>query len=304
MKKAPQFATLVLSLFLVGTVGVYLRSPSLALKPLYQFYLMRSGLKKVTRLVQGQTVSYYEGGAGPDLMLLHGFGDSKDSFVQAAQWLVPHYHVILPDMGGFGESAERPELNYSIRSQVERMKALVDALGITQADWVGNSMGGHISAAFTLRYPGWVKKLVVLSPAGLRVDNPTPYEPVTKPMETEEDFDRYMRQVFYKTPWIPSPFKKDFISKSRARFDWYNRIRKDIRAGDDYILNDRIAEIHSPTLIVWGKHDDIVHPVHAPVWRAKIKNSTLMELEDAGHSPQYEMPEKTANWVLEFLRSN
>jgi pimeloyl-ACP methyl ester carboxylesterase len=281
---------------------IYEYEPELALKPLYRFYLWQADLREKQVTVGDSVYSYYEGGRGPDVVLLHGFGDSKESFVQMVRYWDDHFHVILPDIAGFGESAQKAELNYSIRSQVERLKTLLDALQIKKAVLVGNSMGGHLAAAFALQHPESVQKLVLMSPAGLLVDDPIPYREQPHPLRNEADFDSYMHQVFYEIPWVPDPFKKEFIERSKDRFNWYNRIRKDIREGEDYLLNDRLSQVEAPTLILWGNQDEIIHVIHAREWNKKIPRSTLKTLDHAGHSLQYEMPESTAKWILDFIK--
>ena len=154
-------------------------SPGLALKPLYGWYQFRSGLSlKQLDTESGERFSYYEGGSGPPVFLIHGFGDSKASFVQMVKGWAPHHRLILPDVPGFGDTPMDPKLDYSIENQAKRMIRLARALGIENADWVGNSMGGHIAAVIALDAPRLVRKLVVLSPAGLLVDDPVPYREV------------------------------------------------------------------------------------------------------------------------------
>ena len=293
----------------LAIVAVYVFAPSLALKAIYEGYQLRSGVsERSATLPDGETVSYFEGGVrgAPVLVLVHGFGDSRNSFVQSARWMSDGHHLILPEMRGFGDSPRDPSRKHSIRAQVERLDAFLSAPGVLPDPsrpvvLVGNSMGGHVSAAYALAHPERVRALVLLSPAGLRVDDPVPYHDVERAIESEADFDAYMDKLFFKKPWIPAPFRADFIAKSKEGFAWLQRIRGEIRGGEDYVLNDRIRAIRAPTLIVWGEHDGIVRPVHAALWNRDIPGSRLIRLEDAGHSPQYEMPERTARLILEFL---
>ena len=294
-----------LAFFGVLFLTVQIAPPAGILSVLYASYALRSGVHATTLKTDQGDIQAYEGGVPKKdrlpVLLLHGFGDSKISFVQSARWLTQEYQVLLPEFPGFGESPQDPKLTHSIRAQVERVRAMLDARNFPRAHLVGNSMGGHIAAAFSLRYPDRVASLTLISPAGLRVDDPIPYRPQEHAISTEDDYDRFMDQLFYKRPWIPGPFKKDFIRTATERFEWLQKVRAEIRDGEDYILNDRIAQIRARTFILWGQHDGVVHVAHAPVWKAGIAGSKLVIQEDSGHSPQYEYPERTGKQILEFL---
>ena len=291
--------------FLAAVVAWFWNArPDLALAGVYRIYVLRSGLHEEVVATPEQTFRIYTGGKmeTTPVLMIHGFGDSRISFGQAARFLSPDFRLILVDVPGFGDTPEDPGVHHGISAQVAAMKSLLDAMGIHRVSLVGNSMGGHISAAFTLTYPEMVEKLAVLNPAGLRVDDPNPYADATAPIASDADFDAYMDKLFFKRPWIPGPFRQDFIKRANRRFAWLNRIRGEIRGDRDYILNDRIGAIVAPTLILWGRHDRIISPVHAPIWHEKIKSSRVEIWEDAGHSPQYEYPERTARLLADFLR--
>ena len=303
MKRSHQKAALVLFIASAATAYIWNFRPDLALAAVYKIYVLRSGLHEEVVATPTQSFKIYTGGAsgGTPVLMIHGFGDSRISFGQAARFLSGKHRLILPDVPGFGDTQEDPSANHGISHQVRAMKALLDAMGIKKVALVGNSMGGHISAAFTLTHPDVVEKLVVIDPAGLRVDDPNPYADVPSKMNSDADFDAYMDKLFFTRPWIPGPFRNDFIKKANARFSWLNRLRGEIRGDKDYLLNDRIAGITIPTLILWGRHDLIISAVHGPVWHEKIKGSQLVIWEDAGHSPQYEYPERVGQLLSEFL---
>ncbi|MCP5482523.1 MAG: alpha/beta hydrolase [Spirochaetales bacterium] len=306
MKSAKKKAILWLGLGLpsvaaIALAVIYFAFPMVALQGLYGLYLSRADLTEASADIDGYTVPYYTGGNGPAVLLIHGFGDSKISFVQAATGLADRYRLVLPDVPGFGETAQLPERSYGIADQSRVMKLLLDQLGVERAYIVGNSMGGHIAASFALRYPERVIALVLLDPAGLLVDDPIPYKPAEHPLRDEADFDAYLEKAFVERPWVPAPFRARFIAKSQENFEWLNRIRADIRNGDDYILNQRIGRISAPTLIIWGDGDGIINAVHAPVWQAGIPGAELLILEDCGHAPHYERPEQIRTILTDFF---
>lgn len=300
----------VLFSVLFGLLLIYRFAPGLTLQAIYASYTLRSGVSSAVADIPGSAdapalrVPYYTGGEGPLLVLLHGFGDSKISFVQAAEWLTPHFRVVLPDVPGFGDTDQDLQQSYGARSQTKRLHRFlehIDAFADGPIVLGGNSMGGHISAAYALQHPERVRKLVLLDAAGLRVDDPVPYRASEAPLRSEAEFEEYLEGNFVNKPFVPGPFKRMFIEKSQKNFEWLNKIRADLRSDPDYLLNDRIAGIAVPTLVLWGDRDTTVSPAHARVWDASLPNSQLIILPEMGHSPQYENPEQTAKIIVDFL---
>lgn len=275
--------------------------PGVILQGIYKYYAYQAGVQEQTVSVDGYEIPYFRGGTGPTLVLVHGFGDSKISFLQTAAHLTPYYDVIMPDVPGFGDTRQAPGRSYSIRTQANTLKSFLDKLNTGPVFLAGNSMGGHIIAALTLMEPNKVSKLILMNAAGLRVDDPVPYKPSEAPLRSVEEFDQYIQDTFVQKPYIPESFKLHFVSNSQKNFDWLNRIRSDIREGEDYILNDRAAMIETQTMILWGDSDTVVSPAHAQVWSRLLPNAILIILDETGHSPQYERPEDTAQVIRSFL---
>lgn len=263
-----------------------------------QARLARMSLKAVR--IEGYRVPYYQGGSGPPLVLLHGFADNKMAFLQAAAWLTAHHTVYLPDLPGHGDTEHDPGRSYGVSSHVQLLRDFTAALGLGELAIGGNSMGGHVAAAFAMAHPAAVQRLLLLDPAGLR-EEPIPYKDETAPMDTLEKYEAFMRRAFIRPPWLPEPIKRVFIERSIKNFTWLNRMLADLRADPDYLLSDRLGEITAPTLILWGAGDAILPVRHAEIWHAGIVNSTVAVLKECGHAPQYEKPRETARNLLDFL---
>lgn len=275
--------------------------PEKGLAAVTRLLARRAGLQLATVTVQGYRIPYYHGGSGPPLLLLHGFADSKMAFVQSAQWLAQRYTLYLPDLPGYGDTAREPSRSYGVEAQVQTLHAFAASLGLGELAVGGNSMGGHIAAAFALAYPNLVTKLLLLDPAGLRVDDPVPYRDQTAPVDTESKYDQFMAKVFVHRPWVPGPLKRKFVSRAIGNFAWLNRMLKDLRSDRFYVLNDQLKNIQAPTLILWGDGDGIISIKHAAVWQQGIPGAILVRFQDCGHAPQYERPQQTALVMLAFL---
>jgi pimeloyl-ACP methyl ester carboxylesterase len=122
--------------------------------------------------VDGLPIRYLTAGTGPPLMLLHGAGDNALDW----QWVIPTFatthRVYAPDLPGSPDSA-RPVADYSPAFFERFVAALVDALDIGRATFVGNSFGGLIALRLALSEPARVRALVLVDSAGLgRAVNP------------------------------------------------------------------------------------------------------------------------------------
>ncbi|MER1973104.1 MAG: alpha/beta hydrolase, partial [Psychrobacter alimentarius] len=162
----------LVALFSLSVVGCTTTPNTLAVnatQKLIQFERNKANLeKKVLTLASGDTLTYLEGGNinGEPLLLIHGFGANKDNFTRIAKEL-SDYHLILPDLLGFGESSKPPQADYRADAQAQRLHELLQAKGMASNIHVGgNSMGGAISVAYAAMYPDSVKSLWLLDSAG------------------------------------------------------------------------------------------------------------------------------------------
>ena len=146
-KKGKRLILFLILLPIVSGVIIYYFFPQYLLAPIHKSYEWKAGVKASSLSVEGYEIPFYEGGEGEPLVLIHGFGGSKISFVQTARWLTPHYRVILPEVPGFGATKRDLSRDHSIRGQVQTLYGFFNKLGIRRFHLGGNSMGGHISVA-------------------------------------------------------------------------------------------------------------------------------------------------------------
>jgi pimeloyl-ACP methyl ester carboxylesterase len=117
-----------------------------------------------TRMVEmpdGATIFVRSGGAGPAVVLLHGFADTGDMWSPLAAQLAKTHTVIVPDLRGMGRSS-KPGRGYEKRSQAADVRTVVIKLGQDHAAVVGHDIGTMVAYAYAARYPDKVDKLVVM----------------------------------------------------------------------------------------------------------------------------------------------
>ena len=271
----------------------------------------RGGMVRKSIVVDGRNWPYLEGGdaSKPLLLLVHGFAGDKDNWSMIAPYLTRDYHVIAPDLPGFGENERNPDLAYDLQAQTARLKAFADALGLSRPHVGGNSMGGWIALRYAIEYPDALASLTLLNNAGVNGANESElqkqaanedYNPLV--LANLEDADRLVAMVVHKPPHIPSRLKPVLYADGLKYRDQLDTIFWVIATeGRDHPLNDRLGEVKVPTLIIWGRHDKLLDVSCVPVLEAGIAGSVSHIFEHVGHVPMIEDPKATAAVMKGFL---
>ena len=259
----------------------------------------RSGLSRhEITLPDGLRMVYLEGGPKEPpiepLMLLHGFGDDKDNFVYVARALGGRYHLIIPDINGFGESARPPGADYGATTQVERLRALAQALHLAPLHLGGSSMGGQIALLWAARHRDEVASLWLLDAGGIRSAPPSAMVKLDAP----DSFDKEAGLAMSDPPPIPKPIL-DYIGAQRAKNKALEEvIARDLAAEPD--LEPEIKGLETPSLIVWGKDDRMINPAAAEILHGLLPESRVILMDGAGHLPMLEQPERSAADYIAF----
>lgn len=117
-----------------------------------------------TITANGVTLHYLQMGSGPDLVMLHGLsGNLAVWHLRMVPLLQEHFRVTTYDLRGHGNSSMPPS-GYTTRNMATDLRALLDELGIAQADIVGHSFGADIALHFALIHPDRVRRLALIEP--------------------------------------------------------------------------------------------------------------------------------------------
>ena len=289
---------------------VYYRYPGWILTAGEVALRWKAGMRRYEVRVDDHNWVYLAGGEGENLLLIHGYGSEKDHFGPFLSGFNRSYHVIVPDLPGFGENTKILSVNYDIPSQVERLHRFVQQLGLDSFHLAGISMGGYICAYYASEHPEKVKSLVLMDAAG--VESPKPSEvwelyrksgKIVMLYRTPREFDELIKVLFYKPPRIPRHFKTYLADEANAVFDFRLKIINDIRAGGLYLLEHRLARIQAPVLIIWGVDDRILDVSGVEQFQRKIRDHRVVLLDRCGHVPYLEKPDETRTAIREFLKS-
>lgn len=257
------------------------------------------------RFVQVGTnkIRYLEGGESDiNVVLVHGLGASADRWLRVIPQLSKKYHVIAPDLIGFGFS-DKPSVDYTPEFFSQFIFDFLKTLGITKTSLIGSSLGGQIVAEFAITQSKIIEKIVLVSPSGImKQSTPT--------------LDAYMLAALYPTQdgaktafqmmtgvhkEIDSNTINGFIQRMtlpNAKMAFMSTV---LGVRNSVPLSERLAKISVPALIVWGKHDTLIPITYSKDFVSSIKNCQFVEMENSGHTPYVEEPEKFSEIVLRFL---
>ncbi|WP_271408280.1 alpha/beta fold hydrolase [Pseudomonas sp. Q1-7] len=257
------------------------------------------------------SIHYYEGGPvrGETIVMIHGFGASKDNWLRFARHFTARYRVIALDLPGFGDS-DRPDGSYDVGTQAERLESFAKALGLGKIHLVGNSMGGHIAGIFAARYPQQVSSLGLFSTGGISAPNKSELfrliesgQPNPLVVRNAEDYQRMLDFVFVVPPALPDSVKAWLAERSVASQAHYDDVFHQLR--ERYIpLEPELPRIEAPTLLLWGDRDRVLDVSSITVMKPLLKKPSVVIMQNCGHAPMIERPEETARHYQAFLDAN
>jgi len=302
------------ALFSLSVVGCTTAPNSLAAnttQKIIQYERNKSDLEvKSLTLASGDKMVYAENAnvTGEPLLLIHGFGGNKDNFTRIASQL-EGYHLIIPDLLGFGESSKPMTADYRSEAQATRLHELLQAKGVASNIHVGgNSMGGAISVAYAAKYPKDVKSLWLVDTAGFWSAG------ISKSLEgatlennpllvnNKEDFYKMFDFVMYKPPYLPKSVKAVFAQERIANKELHAKILEQIVTDSVEERAKIIAQYNIPTLVVWGDKDQVIKPETVKVIKEIIPQSQIIMMPEVGHVPMVEALDQTADDYKTFRK--
>jgi abhydrolase domain-containing protein 6 len=307
-----KFILVILMVILLSLMAMVLFFPEKIMALARRSLRRRGGLVQKSITVEGRVWPYLEGGnfSKPVLILIHGFSGEKDNWAMLAPELKQDFHIIIPDLPGFGENERRSDLGFDNDSQTRRFHAFTKAMGLKRPHLAGNSMGGWIALRYAMDYPDELASLILLDSAGVlgadeselqRLAADEVYNPLT--LSDISDSDRFLSFVMHKPPRIPARLKPAFHADALAHRDQLNDIFWVIaREMRDGALNDRLHQVRAPTLIIWGRQDRVIDVSSVAALQAGIPHAQAVIFDDIGHLPMIEAPKDTAAAIKDFIR--
>jgi pimeloyl-ACP methyl ester carboxylesterase len=256
-------------------------------------------------------ISTLAAGSGRPLVLLHGLGGTKASFLPTVAALAPHRRVIAADLPGFGDSDKPMGAAYDAPFFSRALKALLDTLQLERTDLLGHSMGGRVALEFAMFAPERLGRVVLQTPSmawlrerrwasWLRLARPEfgLLQPAPRPI-----VEGIVRRLVpggnsrYAAAGVDEFLRSYLQPRGRAAF--YAAARQIYLEDPERFWSD-LRELSLPSLFIWGSRDPVVPAAFERHVRAVVPHARHVVLR-CGHVPQIERPRELHAAVARFL---
>lgn len=259
----------------------------------------------------GRRLSVLEAGTGDPLVMLHGLGGTKASFLPTVAALSDRYRTIAVDLPGFGDSGKPLGASYDPAFFSGSIIALLDELGLERVHLLGHSMGGRAALEVAFDHPDRIAGLILVTPslAWLRERPWARYLRLVRPelgvlqAAPKPIVEAVLRRVVpeAESPWVQSAldeFMRAYLTP-RGRAAFYAAARQ-IYLEEPASFWERLESLGPESLFVWGRQDEIVPIGFARHVRRCVPRARHIELP-CGHVPQVERPGRLHAAIGDFL---
>ncbi|HVW30168.1 MAG TPA: alpha/beta hydrolase [Polyangiaceae bacterium] len=270
------------------------------------------------RIVHGYRRAFVHVGQGTPLLLIHGIGDSSDTWRHVIPELARDHRVVAPDLLGHGRS-DKPRADYSVAAYANAMRDLLSVLDIERVTVVGHSLGGGVAMQFAYQYPERCERLVLVATGGVSHEVHPALRLAATPMADlflplirlapvrlagvgsvrlmeilRTDLGRDAEHLLRMFESLPdATARRAFVRTIRAVVDW---------RGQAITMLDRCYLTRGmPTLLMWGAHDAVIPMHHGEIAHKAMPGSRLETFPDAGHFPHYAEPARFAAVLRDFV---
>ena len=230
----------------------------------------------------------------PPILFLHGLLGNPEGWFSAASALASNgYRTIVP----YIPIDEMPREQANLQGIVHYLREFTEFLHLGQMILIGNSLGGHIAVRYTTLYPKHVIGLLLSGSSGI-------YETEVGKTTFRRHDREYIRAKAEKTFYDPAMVTENLVERiynvatdrfRALRIVWIAR-----NAMHDLVV-DELGSIDVPTLLIWGTEDQITPPDVAYTFEKLLPNAELRFIDECGHAPMMEYPDRFNELAVEFL---
>lgn len=257
----------------------------------------------------GISTAYLEAGSGEPVLMLHGSGPGVSG---TANWhrnigpLSQRFHVLAPDIVGFGDTARPENVVYSLRTWTDHVWAFLDAHGITTTSIVGNSLGGRIALQMATDQPERINKMVLMGSPGVGMTLTEGLAALRAYKPSHDAMRSLLRNFFAVDPALITDELVEIryqASIADGAFEAYQAMFFDPRhRGSELgITEDEVRAITTPSLLIHGREDKVVPLAVSIAMLGLLPNADLHVFSACGHWTQIERAAEFSALVADYL---
>jgi len=252
--------------------------------------------------VEGNKIRFLETGHSKStLVLVHGLGASAERWSKAIPYLEKDYHLIIPDLIGFGYS-DKPLVDYTTDFFSDFLGKFLDSTGIDSPNVVGSSLGGQVVAEYASSSTD-IEKLILVSPSGVM-------------KQSTPALDAYIMAALYPNETnaknafemmegsgidVDETIVEGFVERMKlpnAKMAFMSTI---LGLKNAEIITKKLKTINAQTLIIWGADDPVIPIRHADGFVSSINDCRFYRMDGCGHTPYVQDPKAFSEIVIDFL---
>lgn len=243
-----------------------------------------------------------EGQSDRNLVLLHGLGGYAERWSNIMPYLSKKYHTYAPDLIGYGQS-DKPSVDYTPEFFIKFVFDFIESLGIKKTFMIGTSLGGQIAAECAATQSPVIDKVILISPAGI-MRKSTPILDAYTMAALYPNWDSVKnayQMMIGSTKQVSDISVERFVtnmSRPNAKMVFLSTLLGLKNAPDIF---EKLENITAPTMVVWGKEDKLIPFEYSSQFVSSIKNCEFTPMEECGHSPYVEDPEKLSEIIIKFF---
>jgi len=233
-------------------------------------------------------------GGDVNVMMLHGLFGSLSNFESLLSAFGHQYNIIVPLL----PILTAPKEEVGLDGLLEFINNFVEFKQLTNLHVLGNSLGGHLAQIFALANPDKMASLILTGSSGL-FENP-----MGSSWPRRENYD-YVKGKVQSTFYDPNMAKKEMVDEVFAIVNDRLKVIRIVLTAKSALrhnLADKLHDIKIPTLLIWGKQDEITPAFVAEKFDELLPDSSLVLLDECGHAAMMEKPDEFNHAFNEFMQ--
>jgi pimeloyl-ACP methyl ester carboxylesterase len=235
------------------------------------------------------------------LILINGLAEQGESWFRNRDHWQRHFDVRLPGIlvydGPVLQERVEQRQPIDVAFLTDRLEEYLDKFVQTPPyHLVASSLGGQIAVEYCARHPDKIDRMVLLCPSGFGSEEKLPITEGAR----HQNYQGLVESTFHDRRLV-SPGVVDYYARKFASKQWRKAMFQTVRGTKSHSVHSRLPQIERPTLVICGREDKIVDPLHVESVVKDLPNFRFVMIDRCGHAPQLETPRVINRLVTDFL---